>query len=399
MSKDLIVKHNKVIESKYNMTSTEAKIIAKLTCMIKKNDEEFKKYTFRSIDLLQELGLGTTNYVALRKAINKLITRKIKIHQSGKKELVTTFLSSCIYDNKNSTVTLSYDPELKPYFLQLKKNFTKYYLENILELKSFYSIRIYELLKQYQKLKERRIELEKLKEILDAKQKSYNKYNNFKRKVLLKAKKEINEKTDLEVDFEEIKTGRKVTAIKFIIKQKESTKKKIEDKDISQAKTYSKEVLELFELLPEEEQVAANKKELDRLLKEHSYEYLKADIEYVKKSNPENFMAFLNSSCPKSHYSAAQMEKKEKKKELAQKRKEEEQRKRELEEKIEQKAYEKAVERYDKLSEEKLKEYGIKYKKLSNFLRKKVSKKGFIIGALQEEVREELRDFLSVIDD
>ena len=45
-SKELVVKHNQIIESAYTMTTTEAKIIAKLTSMIKKDDEDFKEHTF-----------------------------------------------------------------------------------------------------------------------------------------------------------------------------------------------------------------------------------------------------------------------------------------------------------------------------------------------------------------
>jgi plasmid replication initiation protein len=398
MANDLIVKHNKVIESKYNMTNTEAKIIAKLTSMIDKDDEDFKEHIFKSKDLLEELGLGENNYVALKEAIRKLITREIKIHQPGQKELITTFLSSCIYDNSNSTVILSYDPKLKPYFLQLKNNFTKYYLENILELKSFYSIRIYELLKQYEKIRERKIKIRELRDILDAKDK-YKLYSDFKRRILFQAKDEINEKTDLEIDFEEIKTGRKVTAIKFIIKKKELPEEELEFKEHIKEKEYSSEVLELFKLLPQEEQVEAHKRELEGLLANHSYEYLKTDIEYAKGFGVNNFFGFLKSSCERGHYSAAEIEKKTKEEELLRQKKEEKERKQQLEAKIKQKAYEKARERYNKLSSEELEAYRIRYESLPKMLKDKISKKEFVIGALEEEVEKELKELLVIIED
>lgn len=397
MAQDLIVKHNKVIESKYHMTSTEAKIIAKLTCMINKDDEDFKEHIFRSSDLLEELGFGVNNYVALEEAISKLITREIKIQQSNDKKLVTTFLSSCLYDNTNSTVILSYDPKLKPYFLQLKKNFTKYNLENILELKSFYAIRIYELVKQYERIKERTIELEELKDILDATQKSYNRYNNFKRKVLLQAQDEINEKTDLEIDFEEIKTGRKVTAIKFLIKKKEKVKEEIADKKADRVKEYSLEVIALFKLLPPKEQIERYKIELERLLKEHSYDYLKSDIEYAKRFEVNNFFGFLKSSCERGHYSAAELEKEEKEQELAKQRTEEKRKKKELKEKIQKKAQEKAIEKYDKLSAQEIESHNSTYQKLPKMLKDKISKQEFIIGALEEEIEKELKELSEMV--
>ena len=50
-----------------------------------------------------------------------------------------------------------------------------------------------------------------------ANEKAYSIYNNFKNKVILQAQKELAEKTDISFEFEEIKTGRKVTGIKFCI--------------------------------------------------------------------------------------------------------------------------------------------------------------------------------------
>ena len=79
MSKELIVKHNKLIESAYTMTTTEAKIVAKLTSLIDKDDEDFKEHIFKSSDLLKELGLGAENYTALEQSIDRLMSRIIEI--------------------------------------------------------------------------------------------------------------------------------------------------------------------------------------------------------------------------------------------------------------------------------------------------------------------------------
>ena len=48
----------------------------------------------------------------------------------------------------------------------------------------------------------------------------HNRFPDFRRKVLEKAQLEINELTDINIEFEPIKTGRKVTSIKFIIEEK-----------------------------------------------------------------------------------------------------------------------------------------------------------------------------------
>ena len=391
MSNDLIVKHNKIIESKYNMTTSEIKIIAKLTSMIKKDDEDFKEYVFVSKKLLDELNLGKENYTVLEESINKLISRRIEIEQENKKKkLVTTFLSSCMYDNTGdeSKVILRYDPQLKPYFLQLGKHFTKYYLQNVLELNSFYAIRIYELCKQYETLKERIILVEKLKEILDIEEK-YKKYNDFKKYVLEIAKREINEKTDINIDYEEMKTGRKVTKIKFLVSSKKNSKKiKKEIEIVDETKEYSEEVLELFNILPFSEQVEKRKAELAELLKSHTFEYLKKDIEYCNGQSPTKYWGYFIKSVNSGHYSSAELEKAKLKEQQKLKKKEQEEKLKKEQEEREQKLKMLIEKRFKELTDEELQEYENKYKALPNAVKRATAKEILIKEWIREEMKQ-----------
>lgn len=309
MSREVVVKHNEIVEGRYNLTVTEAKIIAKLTSLIKKDDDDLKSYNFTARELLNDLKINENNYKDLKHAIDKLMTRIITI-KTEKSELKTTFLSSAEYF-KDSTIELSFDKKLKPYFLQLKDNFTKYYLENVLNLKSFYAIRIYELCKQYERIKERVISIEELRIILGIDKTEYKLYGHFKDKVLKISEREINEKTDISIKFEEIKTGRRITAVKFIILAAASSDEKAhkENKPV----IITDEVLSLFNLLPESEKIETNKKELAELLKIHSFEMLKADIEYCKSQNiTKGFWKYFISSTQRGHYSTKVIEKKKK---------------------------------------------------------------------------------------
>ncbi len=391
MSNDLIVKHNKIIEGKYNMTTTEIKIIAKLTSLINKDDDDFKEYVFISKNLLDELNLGKENYTALEESINKLISRRIEIEQENKKKkLVTTFLSSCMYDNteNESKVILRYDPQLKPYFLQLGEHFTKYYLENVLELNSFYAIRIYELCKQYERLRERVIQVEILKEILEIEEK-YKKYNDFKKKVLEIAKREINEKTDITISFEEIKTGRKVTAIMFLISAKKeikSIKNKAEIELIETKKEYSGAVTGLFELLPVQEQIEVRKSELEKLLQEHSIEMLRADIEYCNEQRPEKYWSYFVKSVNSGHYSSAELEKAKLKEQQKLKKKEQEEKLKKEQEERELKLKKLIEKKFKELTDEELQEYETKFKALPNAVKKTTSKDDLIREWIREEI-------------
>ena len=122
--------------------------------------------------------------------------------------------NSAEYNKTKNIVTLKFAIDLKPFLLNLKNNFTSYELGNVIKLNNSYSLRIYEILKSKLFRNNFQIELEELYGMVVNK---YDRYSDFKKNILEKCKEELAEKTDISFDFEEIKTGRKVTSIKFII--------------------------------------------------------------------------------------------------------------------------------------------------------------------------------------
>ncbi len=143
--------------------------------------------------------------------------------------------------------------------MQIKNKYLKYNIKNILILKSKYAIRLYEILKneleinkRYNKKFEFEISLEYLKEMLKIPF-SY-KYKDIRIHILEKSQEELK-KTDIEFEFESIKTGRKVTHIKFLIIDKSKKEKEKVVNNISQTEkkytknknnfyTFKKEILE-----------------------------------------------------------------------------------------------------------------------------------------------------------
>lgn len=103
-----------------------------------------------------------------------------------------------------------------PYLLELKKNYTKYQLQNIIPMKSKYGIRLYELLKSYLNLGKVRFSIEELKIRLDST--NYTNLKDFKRRVLEPALKDIEVYSDLTVEPVFIKVKNKCVAIEFILR-------------------------------------------------------------------------------------------------------------------------------------------------------------------------------------
>ncbi len=106
--------------------------------------------------------------------------------------------------------------KLKPYLLELQDRFVKADIRYIFKLSSEYSKRIYTMFKQWEKLGKYEVSVEEWQKLLEV-PKTQKMYGEFKRKVLEVAKNQINENTDLIVDFKEIKTGRKVTGLLWTI--------------------------------------------------------------------------------------------------------------------------------------------------------------------------------------
>ena len=115
---------------------------------------------------------------------------------------------------------------MKPYLLQLQKNFTQ--IKEVKHIKNFeskYAIRIYAMLKDSRLVNPLKIEIEKLAEILQL-PKSYKDFFKINEKVLQVATQEINEKSDLKITkIEPIeKQRKKIIKIAIHFKTKEPTK-------------------------------------------------------------------------------------------------------------------------------------------------------------------------------
>ena len=304
MDKQLVVKSNFLVEATYRLSAIEQKIILTLSTKIDKNDKEFKKYFFNSGELADFLGLQTkASYSYLKEVTHNLLSKVLTLRKKDS-ILQTHWLESVEYFENKGTISLCFNPDLKPFLIQLKNNFTKYQLKYAIQLKSMFSIRIYELLKQYENIGSRVFPLTELRKILGVKSSEYPLYGNFKAKILNVAQKELDEKTDLSFKFKEIKTGRKVTDIKFVITTKDFPEQSSDNIDaapaeLEQGNLFSGEpedpkelalIQKLFELLPEEYR---EKQSIEKLLREFlprfGFDYVARNIEYANdNSNATN---------------------------------------------------------------------------------------------------------------
>lgn len=215
-SHNLVTKSNRLIEANYKLGVVEQKIILCLASNIQPSDSDFKTYTLPIKEFTKLLGLkGSPKYSDLRQTTRELMQKVFEI-KIDKKVIQVAWLSYVAYNETEGSIDIRFDPFLRPYLLELKREFTSYKLENVVKLKSSYAIRIYELLKQYEKIQVRTFSIAELRKMLGVED-IYPAYGNFKQRVLIPAQKELKKQTDISFEIEEIKTGRKVNKVKFII--------------------------------------------------------------------------------------------------------------------------------------------------------------------------------------
>ena len=110
---------------------------------------------------------------------------------------------------------------------RLEANFTKYLLEQVSDFKSQYSIRLYELLIKYKDVgNSKKYTIEEIRSLLGIGVNEYKVLADFKKRVLDLAVKEINDKTDTTIKYEQFKEGRNISHILFKIGKKLAKKKK-----------------------------------------------------------------------------------------------------------------------------------------------------------------------------
>jgi plasmid replication initiation protein len=230
--KKLVVQHNNIVEAKYRLTISEQRLIKYLVALIEKDDEDFKTYRIAVADLAGILQIKRKDYYQSVKNTTKGLVTKLLVFKSSGLIIQTAWLASAVYHDGEGFVDLQFSPLLKSFLMQLKFEFTKYELGNVIHLKHTYSMRIYELLKQYEKIGNRTFDNQTLRNTLGILENEYTRFVDFRRRVLKVAQQELAEKTDISFEWEEEKKNQKCVAITFnITKQKRAQSNKEQEQE------------------------------------------------------------------------------------------------------------------------------------------------------------------------
>jgi len=224
MRSQSVTKANSIIQrSRYDLTLPQQRIILFLISQVRPTDDSFRVYDFSIQDFCKITGITDAgkNYADLKASLKAVADQSVFVEEDGVEKLVRWL--DMVHIRKNSgTVQLRIHEEMRPYLLHLQSHFTTYELIWILRFKSKYSPRLYEFLRSYHYDKLRKYEcdfsVDEVKRAVGGEH--YERWINFKQKVLGPGIEDINEFSDMKVSWIPTKQGRQITGIHFVIQSK-----------------------------------------------------------------------------------------------------------------------------------------------------------------------------------
>lgn len=163
-------------------------------------------------------------YEALKDAAKNLFDRRITFfepaHKRGTKSLQATirndmrWVGRCKYHDGEGWVQFAWWPDLLPCLMGLKRQFTTYKLQQASALRSVYSWKLLELLSRFKSTGQAEYTIEDFKASMEAPP-SLSDFAQLKRRVIDPAVQELSAKDGWSIEWEPIKAGRKVNALRF----------------------------------------------------------------------------------------------------------------------------------------------------------------------------------------
>lgn len=237
----VVMANNMILHSASKLNLNELKLLRFIIMQTKQGDKELYQFEIDVKTMAESLGLSTkTFYRDLKTMTKHLMQEVIHIGNGANDEwIMFHWVDVCHY--KKGKLTIKISDELKPFLVGLRGNFTRYRLSDIVSLNSTYAIRIYEMLNGYMNDKnlphadvaiEVSVSIEEIKKITDTTDK-FERYSNFKAKVIDTALKEINQKSPYHVTATPYKNGKMIAGFDFLIESQAGYNHRMADrKDI-----------------------------------------------------------------------------------------------------------------------------------------------------------------------
>ena len=152
------------------------------------------------------------NHAQIKKALLSLAKKVFEYETEETWETINILYFPKVFKNKNY-INFTLHEEIVEAFLDFSKGFKKYELKVAMEFESVYSMRFYELFSTQKT--PINYSIDTLKEMFSLSGK-YSQTRDFIKRIIEPAKNELDKCSPYTFHYEQIKTGRKITGIRFI---------------------------------------------------------------------------------------------------------------------------------------------------------------------------------------
>ena len=244
LSKRKVVEHNSLITSIAKMDKTPLKMFELAVSLIDTENPPKDQTVYLSKRELFAFFRVDDNdkHSRFKEAIEKMQKQaffQIKKEQDkGYKFVSIVPIPYVEWTDYHDEVLIRFSPEIMPYLINLKTNFTQHALSEISELNSKYAVILYRWLsmnynqyehysvkggrreEQIERYRNPEISIGDLREMTDTIS-EYKDFRNFEKRILKNSVQEITNHTTFNVTYEKVKKGRSINSIIFHINKKQ----------------------------------------------------------------------------------------------------------------------------------------------------------------------------------
>jgi plasmid replication initiation protein len=221
LKNSIVRKDNRIITACYKLTLNEQRLVLTAIAKVPFDDkipDEVEITAQEFLALFPDIGESNV-YKYMDEAVDALANKWIIIDNPIKTKKFRWIDLKTTYHKGSARIGFAFSRHIIPYLEQLKEQFTRYRLGDISNLKSIYSIRLYEMLMQFQNTTFLLIDLDKFKERLGISEK-YLVFKDLRRWVIEPAVNELNKKSHLNISFKSHREGRAIKKLEFFFSEK-----------------------------------------------------------------------------------------------------------------------------------------------------------------------------------
>ena len=291
MEKKEVIKHSSAIQ-----VSNEVNLLQRRSwnvLLANAFDDLNKKEIFyiNMADLCRTLQYGSKNDEHIKQLLKDLISIKIEWNVLGKDKKNRWGAASLLSEVEitNGIISYVYSPTMRKK-LYNPNVYAKINLSLQNSFKSKYSLAMYELFIDYFNIEKEigqtpMIPLEDFKKLMGLKEKEYPRFKYLNDRIIKRAIKEINEKSNLQVKVEHAKQGRRVVGLKFYISKNAKNIYELKSKIFPQEKALPSPVDQnynekLFVALTEEFGISKNK--AIEILQTKDENFIKENLDVIR---------------------------------------------------------------------------------------------------------------------